>query len=85
MPDYIVLDIKACGRPSRFATNDSPAYLKYKSTERPNIIAFTSSFFCRSIAEWNSLTLNIREISSYEVFKDTLKAHLWSVLMSKPD
>ena len=45
LPDYIVLDIKACGRPSRFATNDSPDYLKYKSTERPNIIAFTNSFF----------------------------------------
>ena len=85
MPDYIVLDINSHDRPSRLAMDEGPDYLKYKSIERSNIVAFANSFFYRSIGEWNILPLKIREISSYEVFKDKLKAHLWNVLVAKPD
>ena len=85
MPGYIVLDINEYDRPSRSTRNGSSDYLKYRRTVRPNLVAFKNSFFSRSIPEWNNLPLDIRELSSYDVFKDTLKAHLWSVLISKPD
>ena len=45
MPDYIVLDINSHDRPSRLAMDENPDYLKYKSIERSNIVAFANSFF----------------------------------------
>ena len=86
MPDYIVLNnIIEHGRSSRSDADNNSDFLQYKSIERPKIAAFNNSFFIRSIFEWNKLPLNIREISSHDIFKDNLKTHLWSILRAKPD
>lgn len=87
MPDHITLDINSYDHSTRSnAVNiNSPDYLKYKSTERPNVVAFSNSFFYRSVTEWNKLPFAIRELSNYDIFKDNLKAHLWSILLAKPD
>ena len=86
MPDYIVLNnINEYGRSSRSAADNNSDFLQYKSIERAKIAAFSNSFFYRSVIEWNKLPLNIREITSHDIFRVKLKSHLWAILMAKPD
>ena len=72
---------QACTRSNTITISDD---LMFKSSERCNVAAFSNSFFCRSYTQWNLLPLDIRKCK-YDIFKVKLKAHLWSILLAKPD
>ena len=46
---------------------------------------FEKSYFYRVHLQWNKLPLYIRLIENHETFLNSLKKHLWSVLMETPD
>ena len=87
MPCYIVKlgpsDFPKVTRSNKSITDNLDKY-QYKCTIRSKINSFEGSFFVRTIKEWNTLPLSLREETDNDRFKHILKGRMWNLLGLKP-
>ena len=87
LPDYFIscptgyLNPDTTARHFQRNTRTTCSYddLMFKCKTIPKIDAFRDDFFYRTMCLWNSLPLDLRETTSRECFKISLKEHLWII------
>ena len=67
------------------ASKSDPLSFKISNDIKHQKRIFQSSFFARCITPWNRIPLELRNLSSIEVFSHGLKQHIWDFCTEIPD
>ena len=88
LPKYVTRiepqDVKKVTRSTK-ATADGIDKSKFRCKIMPKVNSFRDSYFYRTVEQWNSLPLKIRDLNDINKFSDDMKEHLWLILVLKPD
>ena len=58
---------------------------RYRCSVSPNTDVLKNSYFLRTVRNWNSLPVNVRQSISITLFKSSLMKYMWSPDVVWPD
>ena len=72
--DLVLMSYRSLLRPYPYSTKAMPAHAYLPLDKSPQKLYFSSSFFPRTVSEWNSLPHSVAAAPSLEAFKASVRA-----------